>query len=451
MAELQLILENEPYEGILILEQFSELNGGGTPGSGEGIDEAGLKAFLEHNNSLTELYVGNYTFAQRVASSLPIASATVLGAIRVGSNLSIDANGVLNATGGGEGGSGVWGSISGTISDQADLMALLNWFQVVNPGTENEYLRVLLPIAGDKEIQAWTDSGQFPGTIWESMPLATAEAIGGIQLGESNTRYLREDGTWQTIEISGSVNTIGTPSDNQVAVFTGATTIEGHSGFTYSSLTGTLDVATIARANGSLRHLNLKAGDAYGGTGTDAGHVYIKGGNALSGDATSVCGAVFLKPGNAYASNVLSYIYLGDGTFNGEQIRIQAEGTLSNISVSLRPKGSGNVYIGNTGTNYIYGRVIANNNIEALAFAATASFSFINSYGYDFNYIMGADGIEARPNGIPLAIYGGNGYATLNGNGGDLCIMGGVGYGTGTAGKIYLGTRERGALTARTN
>ncbi|NHJ86837.1 MAG: hypothetical protein FK734_15350 [Asgard group archaeon] len=57
--------------------------------------------------------------------SMPIASDTVLGGIKVGANLTIDENGVLNAQAGGEG-SGVWGSISGTLSDQTDLLNSLN-------------------------------------------------------------------------------------------------------------------------------------------------------------------------------------------------------------------------------------------------------------------------------------------------------------------------------------
>ena len=53
--------------------------------------------------------------------NLPIASSTVLGGIKIGSNLNIDSNGVLssdNAT--------VWGSISGTLNSQTDLKAALD-------------------------------------------------------------------------------------------------------------------------------------------------------------------------------------------------------------------------------------------------------------------------------------------------------------------------------------
>lgn len=58
---------------------------------------------------------------------LPTATATRLGGIKVGSGLSITEDGVLSATGGsGEGGNGVWGEITGTLSDQTDLQNALD-------------------------------------------------------------------------------------------------------------------------------------------------------------------------------------------------------------------------------------------------------------------------------------------------------------------------------------
>lgn len=49
------------------------------------------------------------------------ATTTELGGIKVGANLTIDINGVLNASGGTGGGVGDWGSIGGDIADQTDL------------------------------------------------------------------------------------------------------------------------------------------------------------------------------------------------------------------------------------------------------------------------------------------------------------------------------------------
>lgn len=57
---------------------------------------------------------------------LPIASTTTLGAIKVGANLTIDVNGILNASGGA--GATNWGLIGGSIrgAPQADLVAELD-------------------------------------------------------------------------------------------------------------------------------------------------------------------------------------------------------------------------------------------------------------------------------------------------------------------------------------
>lgn len=77
--------------------------------------------------------------------TLPVASQSTLGGIKVGNGLSITEDGVLSATGGsGEGGNGVWGEITGTLSDQTDLQNALDEkqevFQVQSLPTASEEL-----------------------------------------------------------------------------------------------------------------------------------------------------------------------------------------------------------------------------------------------------------------------------------------------------------------------
>jgi hypothetical protein len=72
-----------------------------------------------------------------------------------------------------------------------------DWFEIMNSGLPNEYLRCKKSFAGDYEIQAWSSTGWLPPTIWESMPVATPTVMGGIILGTGATLFLREDGTWQ--------------------------------------------------------------------------------------------------------------------------------------------------------------------------------------------------------------------------------------------------------------
>jgi hypothetical protein len=77
-----------------------------------------------------------------------------------------------------------------------DIKPLLNdWFELVGTAP-NQYIRCKYPFAGDYDIQGYTDFDQFPPTIWESMPLATTLAIGGVLLPGGTTTFLRGDGTW---------------------------------------------------------------------------------------------------------------------------------------------------------------------------------------------------------------------------------------------------------------
>jgi hypothetical protein len=55
--------------------------------------------------------------------SLPIATASTLGGIKIGSGLSIDGSGIVSVTGGS---SAIWGNITGTLSNQTDLWNALN-------------------------------------------------------------------------------------------------------------------------------------------------------------------------------------------------------------------------------------------------------------------------------------------------------------------------------------
>lgn len=103
MDEIRVILEREPVPGIIVLDT----------------EESNEIRFQSDDLMIV-------VQAHDRDKPLPIASAESLGCIRVGANLYIDENGVLNALGGGESGAGEWGSISGLITDQIDLMAYLN-------------------------------------------------------------------------------------------------------------------------------------------------------------------------------------------------------------------------------------------------------------------------------------------------------------------------------------
>lgn len=86
-------------------------------------------------------------FAPSIWDDMPMASPTVLGGIKVGTNLTIDAYGVLNASGG-TGGDGVWGSITGTIGDQTDLVNALGTKLNSSAYTASDVLSKLLTVDG---------------------------------------------------------------------------------------------------------------------------------------------------------------------------------------------------------------------------------------------------------------------------------------------------------------
>ena len=74
-----------------------------------------------------------------------------------------------------------------------------SWFELMNAGLPNEYLRCKKVLCGDYEIEAFTDSGQVPASWWDSMPVATLTTLGGVKI----------DGTTITIDENGVISSVG--------------------------------------------------------------------------------------------------------------------------------------------------------------------------------------------------------------------------------------------------
>lgn len=87
----------------------------------------------------------------------------------------------------------------------------------------------------------------------------------------SSSTYLRGDNTWATISAGGDVSKVGTPVNNQMAVWTGDGTLEGTSDFTYDGTSLNLitgknfqiaGVTILADATGTTTLSNIDALDA---------------------------------------------------------------------------------------------------------------------------------------------------------------------------------------------
>ena len=123
-------IDAKPRSKYIRNSYVSSYYSGGNGGNGTSIDTSN---FVWLNGRTSQLISGNVGATGDIIAyqtsehdiTLPIASTDALGTIKVGSGLTITEEGVLSVTGstggGTSGGNGVWGQITGTLSDQTDL------------------------------------------------------------------------------------------------------------------------------------------------------------------------------------------------------------------------------------------------------------------------------------------------------------------------------------------
>jgi hypothetical protein len=294
-------------------------------------------------------YYGTNNTGVKGFNSFPIATASTLGMIIVGTGLTIDSNGVLNVIGGGyydssgAGGPAVWGDISGDIGLQIDLQTALGLKLNSAAYTAADVLAKLLTVDGaasglDADLLDG-QHGSYYATKIHNLIDTTNHPVTGLTAG-----YVLKalSATTYGFAVPGYIVASRTPVDNQVAVFVDATTIEGHTGFTYDSATGTLGVQIIDAGDGVGRGLSLYAGDAVGSTGTPGGNLTLKAGDAKTSDSTSHSGVIYLLHGETYpASTAVLLDVVGDAT---------------DIDLIIIQKGAGMVQLGTPGGDAsIYG------------------------------------------------------------------------------------------------
>jgi len=117
------------------------------------------------------------------------------------------------------------GSSTTTLND---LGKLEGYFEIVNEGQANEYLKLLAPLAVTGEVQAWaSDPNIFPPNIWSSLPLASDTTLGAVRIGAG----LSYNAVTGMISVDGSVGTGFDESSNYSPsgtwAFTGAVSVGG--------------------------------------------------------------------------------------------------------------------------------------------------------------------------------------------------------------------------------
>lgn len=130
--------------------------------------------------------------------TLPIASSTTLGGIKVGAGLTISSGGVLSATGGGVADSVAWGNITGTLADQTDLATALDLkaniadlAEVAFSGSYNDLTDTPTIPTVPTNISAFTNDAGYITTADlpapYTLPAATTSTLGGIIVGAGLT------------------------------------------------------------------------------------------------------------------------------------------------------------------------------------------------------------------------------------------------------------------------
>lgn len=331
--------------------------------------------------------------------------------ITVGTGLTLS-GGVLEATGGG-GGGGTWGSITGDINDQTDLIGLFNLkapvasptftgtavFDIIEANeltleyaefgemtvTTNMYLPYL--VNTNKLVGTGTSTNLVNGTyrMWTN--------TAGIFTG-STTDFLRADGTMAAPAAGGI-----TGSDTQVLFFDGANNPAGDAGFTYNKTT---DSATLA---GDLTVAN-EAYDASGWNGDltvptkDALRDKIE---ALPSDTATFTGKTYDTAGTGNVFKQTKYLTFvrpdyGDGAGAVPQTNSYTVSGLMHYTFS----GSAE-----TNVNYVVYEGTVPPDIDT-SVAMTATFAFVSGGSdaddvtFHATYALGAAG-TALPTGTSIA------------------------------------------------
>jgi len=123
----------------------------------------------------------------------------------------------------------------GTTIDQ--VTELNRYFEVVNKGQANEYIRLKSSLSADGGVRAYGDNGQYPPSLWEAMPIAGADLLGAVKVGTG----LKVDANG-LLSVDGQLGGVSSWSDltNKPTWLSYSTlaAFEGGHGHTWSKITG---------------------------------------------------------------------------------------------------------------------------------------------------------------------------------------------------------------------
>lgn len=208
------------------------------------------------------------------------------------------------------------------------------------------------------------------GTAISAAVAGDVDSILPDQTGNSG-KYLTTDGvnsSWGTISGGGNVSNTGTPVNNQIAVWTDATTIEGDTSLTFDTATDTLTVAgevvtpEIQAASSAGLAIRSNSGSLVADFGAGGGQ------NATFEDGTTIKGLLTVGSGAAdgtIQSNGNYDLILKTGNATTGSITI-ADGASGNITIA--PNGSGDVIVKPTGSTTVFSvqdsTAVSTNNTE---------------------------------------------------------------------------------------
>jgi len=309
-----------------------------------------------YNNTVVGLiYLGNSTFNGTSVSLLAGGSATNVSLFLASKGSSVLYLGTTSAQ------TSIYGT---TIRMESSYIQFSNNNSTIRGGSgtiTNPHGYNLSLVGGSGyDISGNNDGGDI--YIYGGEPYSSG-IRGNVYFGDSVTCYIPIDNTETSVvaidSITGllsrrtvssitGITAYGTPVDNQVAIWTGSSTIEGSSSLLYDGTTLSVsgDIALLYGANRTIKisdstaslngyALTITAGSAIT-TNYNGGYLYLKGGEAASGSGAS--GNVYITGGSTETDG---NVYLG---FTPGAVAVGYVGIRGPANSAYALSVSGNIY-----------------------------------------------------------------------------------------------------------